>query len=275
MDEKRYAVLIDADNSSHQYIGIVMDEVSREGVITYKRIYGDWANPQLKSYKEILLEHAVTPIQQYSYTVGKNATDSALIIDAMDILYTGQVEGFCIVSSDSDFTKLACRLREAGMNVIGMGRSQTPKPFVKACNSFKFLDALLKDRERTAQEERTAAAPAAEQNHAGQGEPVDTVDTGDTGDTGDTAEDSRTPEREIRRAIVSFLQESDEEEGWVLVSLVGTQLQKKYPDFDPRNYGCRKTVDFLDKLGFDIKKCPDPNNLRNPNSSVVYVRIRP
>ena len=132
MEDKRFAVLIDADNISSRYISCILDEMTKYGVITYKRIYGDWTSTQTSKWKSQLLENSITPIQQFSNTVGKNATDSALIIDAMDILYTGHVEGFCIVSSDSDFTRLAARLRESGQNVLGMGEKKTPRPFVVA-----------------------------------------------------------------------------------------------------------------------------------------------
>lgn len=138
--DSRFAVLIDADNVSVRYIKLIMDEISKDGIATYKRIYGDWTNPALISWKSALLDNSVLPIQQYSYTTGKNSTDSAMIIDAMDILYSGQVEGFCLVSSDSDFTRLAARLRESGMTVIGMGESKTPNSFIAACNKFKYLD---------------------------------------------------------------------------------------------------------------------------------------
>lgn len=133
-NELRIAILIDADNVSDKYIKIIVDEVANIGIATYKRIYGDWTSARLSSWKKVLLEDSIIPIQQYSYTTGKNATDSAMIIDAMDILYSGNVDGYCIVSSDSDFTRLAARLRESGMLVLGMGEEKTPKPFISACN---------------------------------------------------------------------------------------------------------------------------------------------
>ena len=138
----KFAVLIDADNVSDKYIKIILDEISNDGIATYKRIYGDWTKPALVSWKSVLLDNSILPIQQYNYTTGKNSTDSAMIIDAMDILYSGQVDGFCIVSSDSDFTRLAARLRESGMIVVGMGERKTPKSFISACNRFKYLDIL-------------------------------------------------------------------------------------------------------------------------------------
>src|SRR5665647_2364008 len=140
--DKKIAVLIDADNVSDKYIKYIFDEISNHGTPTYKRIYGDWTSPHLVSWKTVLLNYSITPIQQYGYTTGKNATDAALIIDAMDILYSGHVDGFCIISSDSDFTKLAARLREAGMYVIGMGEKKTPTPFIAACEKFKYLEVL-------------------------------------------------------------------------------------------------------------------------------------
>ena len=147
--DRRFAVLIDADNVAARYIKIILDEIANEGEVTYKRIYGDWTKPALAPWKQVLLEHSVTPIQQYSYTTGKNATDSAMIIDAMDILYSGRVEGFCLVTSDSDFTRLASRLRESGMLVVGMGEQKTPKAFVSACNKFKYLDILAGGAKQT------------------------------------------------------------------------------------------------------------------------------
>ena len=147
MEDQKYALLIDSDNISHKYISCILDEMSKYGVTTYKRIYGDWTSPQAGRWREELLKNSIIPIQQFQNTVGKNATDSALIIDAMDILYTHNVDGFCIVSSDSDFTRLASRLRESGMNVIGMGEEKTPRSFRAACSIFTNLELLLDDQE--------------------------------------------------------------------------------------------------------------------------------
>ena len=158
-NELRFAVLIDADNVSEKYIKIILDETASSGIATYKRIYGDWTSQRMTSWKKILLDNSIVPMQQYSYTTGKNATDSAMIIDAMDILYSGNVDGFCIVSSDSDFTRLVARLRESGMQVIGMGESKTPQPFISACNQFKYLDLLLEQRQLEEAEEEAAKAP--------------------------------------------------------------------------------------------------------------------
>mgnify|MGYP000273157692 FL=1 len=160
-NELRIAILIDADNVSDKYIKIIVDEVANIGIATYKRIYGDWTSARLSSWKNVLLEDSIIPIQQYSYTTGKNATDSAMIIDAMDILYSGNVDGYCIVSSDSDFTRLAARLRESGMLVLGMGEEKTPKPFISACNQFKYLDLLYRNQQEEEKKEDLATAAEA------------------------------------------------------------------------------------------------------------------
>ena len=152
-EDKRFAVLIDAENVSEKYIKYIFDELARSGTITYKRIYGDWTRPELSSWKKILLDYSITPIQQYGYTTGKNATDSAMIIDAMDILYDDNVEGFCIVSSDSDFTRLATRLREAGKYVVGMGEKKTPAHFIASCNQFKYLEILGQEENNNKQKD--------------------------------------------------------------------------------------------------------------------------
>ena len=158
MQDLKLAILIDADNISPKYVKVILDEAASFGVAACKRIYGDWSDVRLKSWKDALLNNSIIPIQQYSYTTGKNATDSAMIIDAMDLLYSGNLDGFCIVSSDSDFTRLAARLREAGKLVIGMGESKALGPFVKACDQFKYLDLILDHGEA----DSAPAVPAAE-----------------------------------------------------------------------------------------------------------------
>ena len=208
-EEKRFAVLIDSDNVSHHYVKYILDEVSNYGSVTYKRIYGDWTGGG-SGWKSVLLENSITPMQQYSYTTGKNATDSAMIIDAMDILYSGNVDGFCIVSSDSDFTRLAVRLRESGMMVIGMGERKTPKPFSVACNVFKYLDVLA--------EEESASSESSEN--------MTDLDT-------------------ILNAVVNIVTENGDEEKGLSIGEVGTHLLKRYPDFDVRNYGYTKLSKFL------------------------------
>ncbi|MDE5600937.1 MAG: NYN domain-containing protein [Clostridia bacterium] len=247
----KFAVLIDADNNSKDYIKVVFDEMTDEGIITYKRMYGDWTSPNLKSMKDVLLEYSITPMQQYSYTKGKNSTDSAMIIDAMDILYTGDVDGFCLVSSDSDFTKLASRLREAGKFVIGMGRQQTPKAFVSACNKFKFVDLI---NENMAQEAQDKEIPKVEIKNQEE-------------------QNSKTPIEEIKKTITKIIEEKSDDEGWVLVSLVGIMLQNKYSDFDSRNYGHKKMTSLLKELDFEIKAFKESDASRK-SGQVFYIRLK-
>ncbi|MBE6830086.1 NYN domain-containing protein [Clostridium sp. KNHs216] len=226
--DNRFAVLIDADNVSEKYIKYILDEVSNDGVATYKRIYGDWTKPALGSWKNVLLEFSITPIQQYGYTTGKNATDSAMIIDAMDILYSGNVEGFCIVSSDSDFTRLAVRLRESGMNVVGMGEKKTPPPFISACNKFRYLEVLARE---------TAASN----------------DQPEEGEATETVAPEMTPLETIKSAVRTIVQEISDDDGRAFVGEIGNMLVRRYPDFDVRNYGFKKLTPLLQSLKiFDI-----------------------
>ena len=223
----RLAVLIDADNASRTAMRDVMAEIAVYGTPTIKRIYGDWTTPNMASWKPILLENAITPIQQYSYTTGKNATDSAMIIDAMDLLYSGNLDGFCIVSSDSDFTRLAARLREAGKLVIGMGESKALGPFVKACDQFKYLDLILDHGEA----DSAPAVPAAE-----------------AGARAAAGDDTAINRESIGRIIDGMIDEMDDGTGWVRTSRVGDQLIKRYPDFDVRNFGSKSLNKFLASL---------------------------
>ncbi len=250
VEEKRFAVLIDADNISAKYITYVLDEISNYGVSTYKRIYGDWTSPNTASWKEILLENSVTPVQQYSYTVGKNATDSAMIIDAMDILYSGNVEGFCIVSSDSDFTKLASRLRESGMMIVGMGEQKTPKPFIAACNQFKYLDVILAADESN-KKEKVVPKPGTKV--------VKTEETYPNGTNGKKpikvdktekieAEKTMTDLDVIKSAVHKMMNEVEAQS--MNMGEIGNRLVKRYPDFDVRNYGDTKLSKFLKKFDF-------------------------
>ena len=243
-NDKRYAVLIDADNISEKYIKFILDEISNDGIATYKRIYGDWTKPNLSSWKNVLLEHSITPIQQYRYTTGKNSTDSAMIIDAMDILYSEYVDGFCLVSSDSDFTRLAARLRESGMDVIGMGESKTPKPFIAACNKFKYLDLL-------AMADQPAGTTTRKSKEEQEGS--DRISNYDT----------------IRKAIITIVQENDDEDGWIFIGDIRNKLQKRYPDFDVRNFGFNKFTPFIQSLDlFEIKS----ERISGSNNKLIYVR---
>lgn len=216
MDNKRFALLIDADNISAKYIGAILEELSTYGITTYKRIYGDWTSTQATKWKGELLENSVIPVQQFSNTVGKNATDSTLIIDAMDILYTGNVDGFCIVSSDSDFTRLASRLRESGMEVIGMGEEKTPRSFRVACTRFVNLE-----------------------NIGNQDEDADSKDGKDN-----------TISREIvYNAITNIINENENKGKSVELAVVGNRLVNMYPDFDVRNYGYSLLSKFVEDAG--------------------------
>lgn len=285
-NDKRFAVLIDADNISDKYIKTILDELAVEGEVTYKRIYGDWTKPSLAPWKKVLLEYSVTPIQQYSYTTGKNATDSAMIIDAMDILYSGNVDGFCLATSDSDFTRLASRLRESGMMVIGMGEHKTPKAFTSACNKFKYLDILSgklpKAPVKTAKASKTAAAKAAKpakelketkkkhekalpKPELPKEEPKEEI----LDLTPELPEETITPLSSIMASLVSILREDSDEDGWVSTSDLGNKLLKRYSDFDVRNYGFTRLTPFLKSLkGFEMK------SVRNENSNVKQVYLR-
>ena len=264
-NDSRFAVLIDADNVSVRYIKLIMDEVSKEGVATYKRIYGDWTNPALISWKSTLVDNSILPIQQYSYTTGKNSTDSAMIIDAMDILYSGSVDGFCIVSSDSDFTRLAARLRESGMTVVGMGESKTPNSFIAACNSFKYLDLLRSAEEEEPEEQQrpavkkkpTAQKKAPQKPAKAKEEPP--------------KEEPKTSLRTIRNALRTIVRENSDEDDWIFTGKVGNLLSKRYPDFDVRNFGFSKLTPFLDSLDmFEIRT----ERKDNAGPSLMYVRLK-
>ncbi|NTW71472.1 MAG: NYN domain-containing protein [Eubacteriaceae bacterium] len=244
--DKKIAVLIDADNVSDKYIKYIFDEISNHGVPTYKRIYGDWTKPHLSSWKTVLLDYSISPIQQYSYTTGKNATDAALIIDAMDILYSNNVDGFCIVSSDSDFTRLASRLREAGMYVVGMGEKKTPKPFISACEKFKYLEVL-------------AEIPAATNGTK--------TDTGT--DKQDSSKSGMADKKELMKSIQKIVTDISDEEGWAHLGEVGNRLNKRYPDFDTRNYGHSKLSALILSFNkFEIQS----RKTNNPNRNQILVR---
>lgn len=245
-NDKKIAVLIDADNVSEKYIKSIFDEISNHGTPTYKRIYGDWTKPHLASWKTVLLNYSITPIQQYNYTTGKNATDAALIIDAMDILYSKSVDGFCIVSSDSDFTKLAARLRESGMYVIGMGEKKTPKPFIAACEKFKYLEVLT-----------TLPANSLDINVEKKIEKPETPKEG------------MASIQDLIESIKIIIAESSDEDGWAFLGEVGIRLSKRYPDFDTRNYGHLKLTPLVSSLKqFEIQS----RKTSNPNITHKYVR---
>jgi len=235
------AVLIDGDNIPSAFVKEMMEEIAKYGNPTIKRIYGDWTKPHLSKWKNVLLENAITPIQQYGYTTGKNATDSAMIIDAMDVLYSGKVNGFCIVSSDSDFTRLATRLREAGMQVIGIGEKKTPNPFIVACDKFIYIEILkTKQKEKESEDEK---------------------------DADKESYDKITP-KEIK-LIATTINDLSDDEGWAFLGDVGSLLQKKQPNFDPRNYGFQKLTPLIKATGkFEIEQREGPKS----RFKLIYVK---
>jgi len=240
--ELHLAVLIDGDNVPASYVKEMLEEIAKYGNPTIKRIYGDWTKPSLGKWKQVLLETAITPIQQYSYTSGKNATDSAMIIDAMDILYSGKVSGFCLVSSDSDFTKLATRLREAGARVYGIGEKKTPNPFIVACDKFIYLE-ILKQAEL---DDQTLQKPETQKPKV----------------------DKITPQ--VIQLIKATITDLEDDEGWAFLGEVGALLQKKQPNFDPRNYGFQKLTPLIKSIGkFEIAQRKGPKG----NQRLIYVRV--
>lgn len=246
--ELRLAVLIDADNVPFNNVKGMMEEIAKLGTPTFKRIYGDWTKPTVSGWKSVLLENAITPIQQYSYTSGKNATDSAMIIDAMDILYSGKVDGFCIVSSDSDFTRLAIRLREAGMKVIGIGEQKTPNPFIVSCDKFIYIEILKQ------QEASVETSPEKNKNAAAKSNTLLKVD------------------KKTIKLISDSINDVADENGWAFLGDVGSMIIKKKPDFDSRNFGFSKLTPMLKSLKkfFEL----DERETDKSNTKLVYIRNR-
>ena len=253
----RLAVLIDADNAPRTALRDIMAEAAVYGTPTVKRIYGDWTTPNMASWKPLLLEHAITPIQQYSYTTGKNATDSAMIIDAMDLLYSGRCDGFVLVSSDSDFTRLATRLREAGMKVYGMGEKKTPLPFIVACDKFIYIEVIRAAGEKARQEALAASAPEPEPAPEPEKEsqaPKKPAKKAAKKKAAPTQAQPPEPEEiaGVPRAVVDLIADSLEsiadEDGYGFMGKLGNLLLKKQPDFDPRNYGYSKLTQLVKAL---------------------------
>ncbi|MEX0811651.1 MAG: NYN domain-containing protein [Chitinophagales bacterium] len=235
----KLAVLIDADNIPYSSVSEMLEEVTRFGTPTIKRIYGDWTIPTVAGWKPALLEHAITPIQQYGYTKGKNATDSAMIIDAMDILHSEKVDGFCLVSSDSDFTRLATRLRESGKKVIGIGEKKTPRPFIVACDQFIYLEILR-------------------------------------GSTSETTSKRKKPEKveSVNQSLIRLLKNSvdaiADDDGWAFLGEVGGLLVKKKPDFDPRNFGFNKLTPLVKSLKKDFEI--DERDVSGTRIKHIYIK---
>lgn len=244
----RLAVLIDADNVPFSNVKGMFEEIAKYGVPTFKRIYADWTKPTVSGWKNVLLENAITPIQQYSYSTGKNSSDSAMIIDAMDILYTGKVDGFCIVSSDSDFTRLATRLREAGMKVIGIGERKTLKPFITACDKFIYFE-ILKD----------SRPPAPNKNKANISRKQESK----------SSSPINKPDEELTKILMDSISDLADENGWAFLGELGSLILKKKPDFDSRNYGFEKMLPLIKSLNkFEI----DERESGKKNIRHVYIK---
>lgn len=252
MKDQRFAVLIDADNVPYSNVKEMLEEVAKSGTPTIKRIYADWTTPNVSGWKKVLLENAITPVQQYSYTTGKNSSDSALIIDAMDILYSEKVDGFCIVSSDSDFTRLATRLREAGMTVMGIGEKKTPLPFITACDKFIYIE-ILKSKSSDTKQSTTSKPTRGKKK----------------------ADSSNSPLNKIDAPLIDLLIKSvidlGDEDGWTFLGELGNFVMRKKPDFDPRNYGYPKLLALIkDTAKFEV----DERDSGNRNVKHIYVRVK-
>ena len=273
--ELKLAVLIDADNVPYSNVKGMMEEIAKFGTPTTKRIYADWTKPNANGWKNVLLEHAITPIQQYSYTVGKNSSDSALIIDAMDLLYSGKLDGFCIVSSDSDFTRLAIRLRESGMKVIGIGEQKTPKPFISACDRFIFievLDGAIKKTRKTTNAQTKSPKPAATTAITGTKKAVDPSPDNYRDEQVQQKEASIKIDGETIELIEDTLDAIGDDDGWAFLGDVGNLIVKKKPEFDPRNYGFSKLTPMLKSLS-DILEI-DERDSDKKGIKHVFVRLR-
>lgn len=248
----KLAVLIDADNIPYGYTKGILDEIAKIGIPVIKRIYADWTKPTVTGWKPTLLEHAITPIQQYSYTNGKNATDSAMIIDAMDILYERDIDGFCLVSSDSDFTRLATRLRESGLLVVGIGEKKTPVPFIVACDKFLYLEIITNAEKKNIQDQKGIVKAGIENTSVISFEKVD---------------------NDTMLLIKNTVEDLADDTGWAFLGDVGNLIIKKKSDFDPRNYGFPKLTPFIKSLDkvFEIDQREVDSNSHIKH---IYIRIR-
>ncbi|MDP2745651.1 NYN domain-containing protein [Pseudomonas sp.] len=261
--QKHLAVLIDADNASAAIVEGLFEEIAKYGVASVKRIYGDWTLPNLGGWKKVLLEHSIQPMQQFAYTTGKNATDSSLIIDAMDLLYTRRFDGFCLVSSDSDFTRLAARLREEGLEVIGFGEQKTPKPFVSACDKFIYTELLRNDAEPAEPESTSNGASAAASTP---------VTTAESKPSAPLAPAKVKPQKVPVDFIAKVIEDISDEDGWVLLASLGENLRKLRSDFDSRLYGHKKLSDLIKAQNsrFELQE----RGVTATGGKVLYARTR-
>jgi len=249
-NSKKLAVLIDAENVSSKYVKIILEEALNYGNLIFKRIYGNWTSSLMTGWKDVILDCSIQPIQQYSNTSGKNSSDSALIIDAMDLLYTDRLDGFCIVSSDSDFTRLASRLKESEKFVLGMGETKTPKSFVNACDKFTYIDLLAQEKDDIEQAKSSVEISANKE-------------------TEDSSQSGRDKENVIN-TIKKLIEENSDDSGWIFSGVLGNLIMKRYPDFDVRLFGFKKFLPFIQSIGmFDVEVTPSE---QNKNVKQVYIR---
>ena len=277
-DNPKLAILIDAENISPRYIATIMKEASVIGTIKYKRIYGNFSGDSLNSWEKAISENAMIPIQQYNNTKGKNSSDSALIIDAMDLLYTGGVDGFCLITSDSDFTRLATRLRESEKYVVGMGEQKAAKSFINACNRFIYLDLLLNQEKKSkkpakpaAQPQNSPTAPGKPQENKPGRKPAAKPHPQSEPEIQETSSDDLSGQNleVVRDAIEALIDEKSDDEGWVFCGALGNLLIQRFPDFDVRNYGFKKFIPFVSSLeGFELQQ--RPSGVGGVN--LVYIR---
>ncbi|MBR3608148.1 MAG: NYN domain-containing protein [Lachnospiraceae bacterium] len=276
--QDKLALLIDAENISRKYIKLIMDELNEFGTPTYKRVYGDFTSSGVSAWKDVLRTYALTPVLQYGYTKGKNSSDSAMIIDAMDILYSGNVNGFCLVTSDSDFTRLANRLREAGMLVIGMGEQKTPGSLVAACEHFKYLDLLLKEEVAEEEEKKHQAETIVQKKsqekskNEQQNKNAAEEEKKEENDLNLTEESSIPSKERIGQEIKSIIHQVSDDNGWVNQSEIGVLLSKRFPGFDPRNYKYSKLSHLIRSYKFlEVNTVPNP---KNEFLKIIYVKIK-
>lgn len=237
--DNKLSILIDAENAQPSIVEGLFDEIAKYGIASVKRIYGDWTAPQLNSWKGTLLDHSIQPIQQFSYTTGKNATDSALIIDAMDLLHNEKLDGFCIVSSDSDFTRLCQRIRESGLTVYGFGEKKTPKPFISACDKFIYTENLRKKEEED-------------------------VNVSDSSNSKRDGTNKLKGDSKLVNLLRSAVEDSADDNGWASLGNVGQNIIKRATDFDSRTYGYKKLGDLVEAIKlFEIDKRSSDNSGNN------------
>lgn len=264
----KLAILVDAENISHRYINLIIDEAARIGRVVNRRIYGDWSSQYLLQWRQTIQDYSFLPVQQFASVYGKNASDSAMIIDAMDLLHAGSLQGFIIVSSDSDFTRLAARLRESEKYVVGMGEQKTPSAFINACDRYIYLDVLMKERE---EKESPTLAKATHPYDTSAIDRSETTRIQTNKDDFQEGKGSGINREEIINTIHSIISDNPDEEGWMFLGSLGNQLLRKYPDFDARNFGFSKLSEFIESLGFyEFKSIPSQTN---PLTKAMYIRV--